>query len=58
MTTATLPTEPLAVPIQLDARSLLGEKPGAFREVIDDLLMADEITKSDDWRDKVQRFPL
>jgi predicted nuclease of predicted toxin-antitoxin system len=36
----------------------LVENTGAFRDVIEDLLMADEITDSDDWRDKVQRFPL
>jgi len=36
----------------------LVENTGAFREVIEDLLMADEITVPDDWRDKVQRFPL
>ena len=36
----------------------LVENTGAFRDVIEDLLLADEITGSDDWRDKVQRFPL
>lgn len=36
----------------------LVENTGAFRAVIEDLLMADEITDADDWRDKVQRFPL
>ena len=36
----------------------LVENTGAFRAVIEDLLMADEISGADDWRDKVQRFPL
>lgn len=36
----------------------LVENTGAFRDAIEDLLMADEITVSEDWRDKVQRFPL
>jgi predicted nuclease of predicted toxin-antitoxin system len=36
----------------------LVENTGAFRAVIEDLLMADEITGADDWRDKLQRFPL
>ena len=36
----------------------LVENTGAFRDVIEDLLMADEITGAEDWRDKVQRFPL
>jgi hypothetical protein len=34
------------------------ENTGAFRDVIEDLLTADEITGSVDWCDKVQRFPL
>jgi predicted nuclease of predicted toxin-antitoxin system len=43
---------------QLMPGVFLVENSGAFRDVIEDLLMADEIRGPDDWRDRVQRFPL